>query len=519
MFKPSRPLHPISFPDLRYYPWNLKPNAEAPWNLPDFKFTPTFRDLDGESETPKLFEKLSRLSNWISDKYVTVSQYLRTKHAIGMINDSRTKFHNLYSEIFQYNRLLVHQIKEGLPPFWKDGTPVPYYWNTLHARAHVVSATEPDKIRAVFGATKLLLMVENMFIWTLQASYLNNLDLGRLLWGREIIRGGWRRLFSEVHQHGTPQTFISIDWSQFDKRLLFELIDEVHQMWRAYFDFSKYEPTSFYPNATPRDPRRIERLWKWMCYSIKFTPILLPNGDLYQWNYSGFGSGYQQTQLMDSFANMIMILTCLSALGVDINNPTFWIRVQGDDSLIAFYEYMFRLYGPHFLDKLAESAMFYFNAKLSTKKSEISSRLNGVSVLSYFNSFGLPYRTDEDLLRHLFFPEQNRDFPRLAGAAVGLAYAACGCSKQFHDLCEYIYNKLVNEKGYEPNDESVRWLVRAGIIANYGELTRMLHTPFPTWIDLRANAWKHTPRSKSENERLWPTEPGPRKRFYFLLAV
>nr|QHD64790.1 RNA dependent RNA polymerase [Plasmopara viticola lesion associated Partitivirus 9] len=515
LFDPGRVLLPVTFPDLRYYPWKLKPNAEAPWNIPDFTFTPTFRDLDDESENPKLEERLSRLSNWISERTVTIRQYLNTKYIIGMIDNQFPKFHNLYNEIFQYNRTLVHQIKEGHPAFWKNGVPRTYYWTTLHARSHVVGKDEPDKIRAVFGVTKLLLMIENMFIWPLQATYLNDPDKGRLLWGREMIRGGWKKLFAEIHNSGNPNTYLSLDWSQFDKRLLFELIDEVHSIWRSYFDFSRYQPTSFYPNANPRRPERLERLWQWMCYSIKHTPIRLPNNELWSWNYNGFSSGFQQTQLMDSFANMIMILTSLSALGINIDNKNFWIRVQGDDSLIAFYEQIYLIYGPNFLTSLGDTAMYYFNAKLSVKKSQLSDRLHGMSVLSFFNDFGLPARTDEDLLRHLFFPERNQDLARTASAALGLAYAASGCSPAFHNLCEYIWTKLVKEKGFSPNEESIQWLERAGVFTEL-DVKAMLSEEFPTLLELRAQVWFHTARSVQERERLWPTEPGPRGRFFFL---
>jgi hypothetical protein len=515
LFHPGNLLLPVSFPDLRYYPWKLKPNAEAPWNIPDFTFTPTFRNLDDESENPKLHENLSRLSNWMSDRVVSVRQYLNTKYNIRMIDNQFPKFHNLYNEIFQYNRTLVHQIKEGHPAFWKHGTPKPYYWTTLHARSHVVGKDEPDKIRAVFGVTKLLLMIENMFIWPMQALYLNDPTKGRLLWGREMIRGGWKKLFTEIHENGKPSAFLSLDWSQFDKRLLFELIDEVHSIWRSYFSFSRYQPTSFYPNANPRDPQRLERLWQWMCYSVKHTPIRLPNNELWSWNYNGFSSGFQQTQLMDSFANMIMILTALSSLGINIKSEHFWIRVQGDDSLIALYEQIWLIYGPNFLTMLGDAAAFYFNAKLSVKKSQLSDRLNRMSVLSFFNDFGLPYRTDEDLLRHLFFPERNQDLARTASAALGLAYAASGCSLRFHSLCEYIWTKLVVEKGFSPSEESIQWLERAGVFTEL-DIKAMLKEEFPSFIMLRANVWSHTPRSVQERERLWPTEPGTRGRFYFL---
>jgi len=330
-FKPTEVLYPVAYPDLRYYPWTLPVSAEAPWNLNDFKFVPFQTTYDWADPAWSYFKgKVS--------KYFRVREWLRYKQAVGIIRDDTPNFHNLYNEMFVYNRSLIHEIKYGSRNFWtEDGTPIPYYWSTLHARSHVVSSDEPDKIRAVFGPPKLLLQDENCFIWQMQRCYLNG-DEGRMLWGREIMKGGWKKLMREIETGGTPNTVLTVDWRQFDKRLLFELMSTVHSIWRSYFSFERYAPTSFYPNGRPKDPFHIERLWKWMCYCIFFTPILLPDGRLYQWTYNGFGSGYQQTQLMDSFGNMIMILTCLSSLGINIRSDRFWIRVQGDDSLVTFFE-------------------------------------------------------------------------------------------------------------------------------------------------------------------------------------
>jgi hypothetical protein len=515
IFNPGT-LYTVHYCDLRYYPWNLKPSAEAPWTLEDFTFKPTFRSVDDESETPKLREHIEKLSYWISEGKISVKDYLRSKHRFGLISDTNHSFHNLYNEIFNYNRSLIHFIKDGLHPYWDGDTPVPYYWNTLHARSHVVSKDEPDKIRAVFGAPKLLLMAENMFIWPMQKAYLNDEKLGRMLWGRETIRGGWKKLYSEVHTHGLPETILSLDWSEFDKRLLFKLMDFVHLIWRSYFDFSRYQPTSFNPNATT-DPTRLERLWNWTCHSIKHNPILLPNGDLYKWKHNGFGSGYQRTQVMDSFANCIMILTCLSKLGVNISHPTFWIRVQGDDSLIAFYENFYTIYGPSFLTMIGDAALYYFNAKLNVKKSQLSYRLDGISVLGYFNSYGLPYRTDEDLLRHLMFPETPGPQEQLLAAAIGLLYSSCGCSYQFYKLCKHIIDKL-RTKGKLPDPRSLRWMVRAQIIEP-DEIESMMIQPLPSYIELKATSWMHQPRSEAQKERIWPTKPGTRERFFFLNPV
>jgi len=445
-----------------------------------------------------------------------VDSYLRWKQSIGLTNDSARSFHNLYDEIFIYNRPLIHKIKEGQAPFWtEDGKPKPYMWNALHARSHVVGQDEPDKIRAVFGATKLLLQTELPFIWPLQATYLNT-TRGRMLWGREMSRGGWRKLLREIFANGPPSTFLGIDWSQFDKRLLHQLIRIVHDIWRSYFDFEKYEPTSQYPNANPSDSKRIERLWEWMCAAITGTPIMLPNGQLWKWNWNGFGSGYQQTQLMDTFANAIMLYTCLLSLGINVDSEHFWARFQGDDSIVAFFERMFQLYGNNFLDQLEDSAMHYFNAKLNIKKSQIQRKVTGMSVLSYFNRMGIAYRTDEDLLRHLFFPERPQDYGRLAASAIGLAQASLGQNERFYSLCRTVYEKIVIDREIQPKWKVLRWLQRTG---QDEILEQLKNQEFPRLTDLQSQAYAMNERTEYERERQWPTYATENRSFYFLLPL
>jgi hypothetical protein len=334
-----------------------------------------------------------------------------------------------------------------------------------------------------------------------------------MLWGREMNRGGWRRLFQEMHKNGRPKTVLGIDWSQFDKRLLHQLIKIVHKIWRSYFDFSQYERTSRWQGKT--NEQRIQNLWEWMCNAIVDTPILLPNGELWKWNWNGFGSGYQQTQLMDSFANAIMIYTCLAALGVNIESKTFWALFQGDDSLIAFFERMFQIYGPTFLEALEAAALFYFNAKLSTKKSFILGKVSGATVLSYQNKLGLAYRDDLDLLRHLYYPERPQDYARLAASALGLAQASLGCSERFYLLCRTIYYELVVERDIKPKYSAIKWLKRVGMTDLFEQIEK---GEFPDIMQLRVWRYSITDRTESEKQRQWPTRPSDDRDlgFYFL---
>lgn len=479
LFRPSKKLRPIHFPDQRYYPWSLSVSAEAPWSY--------------ES---------------------SVKNILLQKQAEGEITDNRRSFHNLYDEIFIKNRLLIHLIKDKDQKFWdhKTGLPKTYEFVNLHARSHVVGENEPDKIRAVFGVTKLLLMAEQHFIWPLQAEYLNQNVDSPMLWGNEMIKGGWRKLYSKIFSKSHPNTIAALDWSKFDKRAMHAIIDDVHKIWRSYFDFDNgYVPTNFYPNSHT-DPQRLENLWEWTCYSIKHTPIALPDGRLYRWRHSGIASGFQQTQLLDSFVNTIMLLTLLSEQGVNIEGKDFFLKVQGDDSLIAFPERMYQLHGKLFLTRLAKSALERFNALLSTTKSDISDNLNTVKVLGYTNVLMQPKRDDDDLLSHLLFPERSFGLPQLAASAVGIAWATLGCSKTVYAVCKDIHSFLTDKLGIIPKAQGFEWLERMGTV----KLEDYHLERFPTYEEIFNSTFSVAVRTRQMKERLYPTLPESAGGFMFL---
>lgn len=512
--RPNRPIHPVSFPDLRAYDAELTTSAELPWTNNKWHFKPQGRDFDLETGKPRVNEfSESRLRKF--DKGTRVKPYLRWKQELGLIKDSDTSYHNLYNEIFQVNRQWIHQIKEGEAPFWKDGLPVPHEALNLHLRTHVVHESKPDKVRAVFGAPKLLLHSELMFIWPLQATYQLNDNVGKLLWGREIGRGGWIKLLNEFVPNNT---FISMDWSEFDRRLLHELIRDVHTIWRSYFDFSRYESTTRYHDAQIPEPERIERLWKWMTSSITDTPILLPNGQLWNWTHNGFGSGYQQTQLMDTFCNMIMTYTVLSSLGINIEAEGFKSRFQGDDGILAFRESVAFRDNKNFLTRMKEKGEYYFNAKLSDEKSSIGQHPNSMYVLGYNNRSGMPFREEDDLLSHLMFPERPQDFGRLTASAVGLAFAALGCSERFHNLCQDIFDdQMLWRKGvgFKRRDwKALKWMKKAGM---ENILEQVKNAQFPSYLHtMSAGITPHTMDAK-ERDRHWPMiERGVRGEIVFL---
>lgn len=431
--------------------------------------------------------------------------------------DGKLSFHNLYNEIFDLNRKLVHKIKEGDKQFWTtSGEPKPYGFTTLHVRAHLVKQDEDDKLRAVFGVPKLLLMTENMFIWNLQREYLNNAGKYPLLWGFETMRGGWRRLLGKLNI-GKSNSFLSADWSKFDKFALHEVIDDIHDMWRSWFDFDQgYEPTASdsHPEGTRlgyshsrTKEERIQRLWDWMTFSVKHTPIKGPSGNLYVWQYNGIASGFQQTQLLDSFYNTIMLLTCLSAAQVNIESQWFTLMVQGDDSIISMPEHHNR----DLLDFITNEAKRRFNANLSVKKTHYSANPDDMVVLSYRNKNGLAYRDEAELLAHLLYPERGRTLEATASACIGIAFASMGSSRYVYNTCKDAFTFLTNELGRTPDyrwlDKMYSWMDGTGIPIPHH---------FPTFEETFSQNFDLGGRNEKMTQHLWPSKPTGDYGFRFL---
>jgi len=491
-FKPKVLYKPVSFPDLRYYPWRQNVSAEVPY-----------------ARNPK----------WIAS--------LAKKFRDGEIDNASTTFRNLFDEIFWINRTLVHKIKDGSSTFFEsDGTPRPYYWVNLHARAHVVGPDDDDKIRAVFGVPKLLLMVENMFIWPMQADLLNrDSKHSPLLWGCEIMRGGWKRIRNlvDIKTRGKFNSVLCADWSQFDRRALFSIIDDVHSIWKTFYDMSgTYQPTNFYPNAST-DSERFENLWNWFTHNVKHYPIALPNGKVYQWTRNGIASGYQETQILDSWVNGIMLLTVLSKLGVNIEAPHFFFKLQGDDSICCFAEPFLRLYGrERFLSMIEKEAALRFNAKLSAEKTYLTENLDGAHVLGYGNTSGIAFRTDLDLLTHLLFPERPQSLEATAGSAMGIAIAAMGCSHQVYDTCRDVFDFITKELGrtyhLTAHDERKLTYLYGGEFRNeILSLQSQYETiRFPSYLSTWLQNFILVSRDESDRNRSWPTDPSRTGGFCFI---
>ncbi|AHL25162.1 RNA-dependent RNA polymerase [Heterobasidion partitivirus 15] len=402
-FAPPQKLRPVHFADLRFYKWNWHPNVEEPFR--------------SEAE---------------------LQQAVEAAYHAGLLPDGRMSFGNLKNVVFIRVREWLHQIKRA-----QITNP-----NTLYPliNIHVKPAlTTPDetKIRVVYGVSKLHVLPEAMFFWPLFRHYLDNRKESPLLWGFETILGG----MAVLHNMMTIprlyfQTFVMVDWSGFDLRSLFEPIrTDVFPAWRTYFDFNNgYIPTRFY-RTSKADPEHLKRLWEWTREACLRMPHRMMDGSVYERLFRCIPSGLFTTQFLDSFYNMLMILTILSAMGIDIS--TVVIRVQGDDSLIMLQFFLPANQHEEFKARFQALATYYFDHIARPEKTDISNSPEGVNVLGYTNENGYPIRDWRKLLAQLYHPRSQRPTLELLKARVcGIQYASMYRYPQVTEVCQTLWNRL-----------------------------------------------------------------------------
>lgn len=454
LWQPPKKYRPVHFCDLRYYPWTLSTSVEAPYST----------SQDARNEVERLF-------------------------ALGEIPNRRMSFGNLYNYTFVKNRRLVHEIKEGRGKGDKF-----FSWNTAHARSHIVRVDEPSKVRMVHGVPKLFLQVEAMLLWP----YFNYLRKGLtpILWGYEMMEGGMLRICDDLIRHTNYDVFMAIDWKQFDKRVSFKLIDIVHDCWSTFMTYdSGYMPSLDYPTSVVKE-WRCSNLWKWMNAAAKFTPIRLPNGQEFKRRHSTLASGMLQTQVLDSWINTIMTLTCLKELKFDIED--LYIKVLGDDSVIAS-RMPPGLRRDDILPRLAEIAARRFGAIVNTEKSQILPSVEGIHILGYDCHSCLPRRNSNKLLAQLLYPERYAPFEVLKARCVGIAMAGCGLDVNVYKVCKDVFEYCSSRTEKPADTVGIPW-------KSYIDMIRPVdYDVFPTRNELLAKLAFPSGVNPDLNEKFWPS--------------
>lgn len=498
-FKPPRLCRPAHILDVKHhYPYKWNVNAEAPFSTDEFFLSQ--RKTFGEFIQMHEYEYIDKYDFFRRHPNIESHDLIRTTVP--------PKFGYMKSAIFSWTRRWHHIIKEG----FKECTGLRtsgYLYNRfifpmlLHTKTAIVKKDDPNKMRTIWGASKPWIIADTMFYWEYLAWVKINPGTTPMLWGYETFTGGWFRLNARLFDGLLRKSYLTLDWSRFDKKAYFPLIKRIMLVVRSFLTFEEgYVPTIAAPNHPQWDESkalRLERLWLWTLENMFTAPIILPDGRMYRRHFAGIPSGLFITQLLDSWYNYTMLATLLSALGFDPKQCI--ILVQGDDSIIRLTTLIPHEVHGKFMNKLVELALSYFNATINVKKSDLRNTLNGCEVLSYRNHNGLPHRDEITMLAQFYHTKARDPTPEITMAqAIGFAYASCANHKRVMWVLKDIYD-YYKSKGCQPN--------RAGLTLTFGESPDLLlpEIPldhFPTKQEITRYFTSTDYINEAQNARTWP---------------
>jgi len=501
--KRCRPAHILDVKDKYPYKWHV--NSEPPFSTDEYFLN-----------NRKTFGEFYNVQTQRFDKYVD-EEDARRRYASTPIENLLSEptpamFGFQKSTIFAWTRRWHHIIKSGFTDlsglestaYLRDRFIFPML---MHTKTTVVKADAPNKLRTIWGCSKPWIIADTMFFWEYSAHAKLNHGSTPMLWSFETITGGWFRLNAALADRLLLSSYVTLDWSRFDKFARFPLIRKIMTAVKHQFlDFEHgYVPTYQYPDTRHQwddhQTQRINNLFEWTLENLFHAPIVMPDGKMYKRKHAGIPSGLYITQLLDSWYNYAMIATILSALGFIPNRCT--IKVQGDDSVIRLNVLIPPSTHQLFLCRIEELASHYFDAALSLNKSEMSNTLNGVEVLSYTNRNGIPHR-DEIKMMALFYHTKSRNpQPEITMAqAIGFAYASCGHHARVYLALENLYTHYYNQ-GYSAN--------RAGLSLVFGnspDLT-MEHIDvdhFPSISEIQQFFLYTEYRNVNQENKTWPLD-------------
>nr|CDF65982.1 RNA dependent RNA polymerase [uncultured alphacryptovirus]CDF65983.1 RNA dependent RNA polymerase [Black grass cryptic virus 1] len=498
-FRPPRLCRPAHILDVKHhYPYKWNVNSEPPFSTDEYFLSK--RMTFGKFIQMHEYEHIDKEDFFRRHPNVESHDLLQTTVP--------PKFGYQKSTIFSWTRRWHHIIKDG----FRESTGLTtngYFYNRfifpmlLHTKTAIVKKNDPNKMRTIWGASKPWIIAETMFYWEYIAWIKQNPGKTPMLWGFETFTGGWFRLNHALYCGLVQRSFLTLDWSRFDKRAYFPLLLKIMYTARTFLTFDEgYVPTyaaPAHPHWNQQKADRLERLWLWTLENLFEAPIILPDGRMYRRHFAGIPSGLFTTQLLDSWYNYTMLATILTALGFDPEHCI--IKVQGDDSIIKLCTLIPEESHSKFMNAIVETAEYYFNSVVNIKKSEVANTLNGREVLSYRNHNGLPHRDEIAMLAQFYHTKARDPTPEITMAqAIGFAYASCGNNDHVLSALKNVYTYYKN-LGYTPN--------RAGLSLTFGEspdlvLPEIPLDHFPEQSEIRRYLVCSDYRNEAQIARTWP---------------
>jgi hypothetical protein len=246
-------------------------------------------------------------------------------------------------------------------------------------------------------------------------------DKTRLVWGypysMTVIEGLVAKPLIELFKGGcTPMAFAmpsgalgtklrvasyhkewaySLDMSQFDATISAQLIHIGFKVLRTWYDESEVEPVT---------GKTVGEIFAIIEKYFTYTPIIMPDGNVYYGKDHGVPSGSYFTQLIDSIVNVIIGGTISAKFSLNVSRRE--IFVLGDDLLMWSNRKMD-------LDVIAKYANEQFGVRLhGSEKSEIFHYDQIIHYLGRDWDNGLPDLPEEEILKRMVYPESFRKYAK-----------------------------------------------------------------------------------------------------------
>jgi len=383
-----------------------------------------------------------------------------------------------YNATYENARTIIHNIKKHSMPFnlhfapededLSDEQVQTYisscntffneYPTLLFTRNHISDRTKTLKVRPVYAVDDLFIIMELMltFPLTVQARKPSCC----IMYGLETIRGSNCYLDSLAMKYST---YFTIDWSGYDQHLP-RVITDIY-----YTDFLRrliiisdgYAPTYDYPDypdlSEDKMYERMDNLLHFLHLWYNNMTFLSIDGYAYRRQYAGVPSGLYNTQYLDSFGNLFLIIDGMIEYGFpDHVIQTFILFVLGDDNSGFTYLTLQELHD--FIAFLETYALKRYNMTLSKTKSVITMLRSKIETLGYQCNFGKPKRDIGKLVAQLCYPEHCIDYSTMSMRAIGIAYASCAIDTDFLAFCKDVYTTF--SPFYKPKTDTRRSILQ-----------------------------------------------------------
>nr|QXV86349.1 RNA-dependent RNA polymerase [Partitiviridae sp.] len=309
-----------------------------------------------------------------------------------------------------------------------------------------------------------------------------------IMYGLETIRGSNHYIEQLARCYST---FFSLDWSSYDQRLP-RVITDIY-----YTDFLRslivinhgYQPTYEYPTYPDLDEHklynRMNNLLSFLHTWYNNMTFLLPDGFAYRRTHCGVPSGLYNTQYLDSFGNLFLIIDAMIEFGfTDSEIDGFILLVLGDDNTGMTMIPIHRMHD--FINFLENYALNRYNMVLSSTKSVLTTFRTKIESLGYQCNYGTPKRDIDKLVAQLCFPENGLKPHTMAARAIGIAYASAAQDPMFHSFCQDVYNMFRSD--YRPDVRSNLYVQRQ-VLHNLDDGMPDLATPtvppFPSFWEIQ----------------------------------